>query len=154
MTEDRFWELIGKVFQMTNEEVQKVGYDKIQNEIIINYLKKNGKDSVKQFHEILCEKIRELYLSKIGELFLMTSKQEMMNSGFADPPKFGALIAEFNGQTAGYLSYTWNYSIWNGCDFMNLDDLFVWSEYRGKKVGLQLMQHARDICKEKGKKIF
>lgn len=73
MTEDKFWELIGMVFQMPIEKIQEFGYDQIQNKIITNYLKARGKDSTKEFHEILCEKIRELYLPKIGELFLMTS---------------------------------------------------------------------------------
>lgn len=83
------------------------------------------------------------------EKYVITSKQEMLNSGFGESPKFGALIAEYNGQIAGYLSYTWNYSIWNGSDYMNLDDLFVWSEFRRQKVGLELMKYAKDICKDK-----
>lgn len=83
------------------------------------------------------------------EAYVLTSKQEMLNSGFNGEPKFGVIIAEFNGQVAGYLSYTWNYSIWNGCEYMNLDDLFVREEFRGKKVGLQLMQHAKNVCNEK-----
>ena len=83
------------------------------------------------------------------EQYVVTSTEEMLESGFGENPKFGALIAEFNGQVAGYLSYTWNYSIWNGCEYMNLDDLFVWNEYRGQRVGLQLMRQARDICKQK-----
>lgn len=83
------------------------------------------------------------------EEYVLTDKQEILNSGFNNNPKFGAIIAEFNGQIAGYLSYTWNYSIWNGGEYMKLDDLFVWKEYRDQKVGLQLMNHAKDICKEK-----
>ncbi|MDH3709052.1 MAG: GNAT family N-acetyltransferase [Cyclobacteriaceae bacterium] len=83
------------------------------------------------------------------EKYVVTTKQEMLNSGFTKKPKFGALIAELNSQIAGYLSYTWNYSIWNGCEYMNLDDLFVLEKCRGHKVGLHLMRHARDICKEK-----
>lgn len=83
------------------------------------------------------------------EKYVITNKQEMLNSGFSDNPKFGAIIAEFNGQIAGYLSYTWNYSIWNGCEYMNLDDLFVWKEFRGQKVGLQLMERAKVVCNKK-----
>jgi len=83
------------------------------------------------------------------EKYVLTNKEEMLNSGFNNEPKFGAIIADFNSKVAGYLSYTWNYSIWNGCEFMNLDDLFVWEEFRGQKVGLMLMEHAKNICKEK-----
>lgn len=83
------------------------------------------------------------------EEYVLTNKKEMLNSGFNDQPKFGAIIAEFNDRIAGYLSYTWNYSIWNGHNYMNLDDLFVSEEYRGQKVGLALMKRAKDTCMEK-----
>ena len=83
------------------------------------------------------------------EEFVITDEEEMLRSGFLENPKFGALLAEFDNEIAGYLSYTWNYSIWNGCDYMNLDDLFVWEKYRGHKVGLTLMETARDICIDK-----
>ncbi|WP_109831387.1 GNAT family N-acetyltransferase [Reichenbachiella versicolor] len=83
------------------------------------------------------------------EEFVNTNKQEMRNAGFNENPKFGALIAEVNNKVAGYLSYTWNYSIWNGTEYMNLDDLFVWEEYRSHKVGFNLMVKAKEICLEK-----
>lgn len=80
------------------------------------------------------------------EAYVKTSKEEMLSAGFGEKPQFGALLAEVEGKVAGYLSYTWNYSIWNGARYMNLDDLFVWSEYRSHGVGLKLMEVARDLC--------
>ncbi len=106
-------------------------------------------------------KIREATKNDIGTLYnlilgiakyhnqeksVITNSKEMLGSGFGDNLKFGALLAEINGEIVGYLSYTWNYSIWNGCEYMNLDDLYVTSEYRGQKVGLHLMRHAQDFC--------
>lgn len=79
--------------------------------------------------------------------FVLTNKEEMLNAGFNENPKFGALIAECDGKVAGYLSYTWNYSIWNGKDYMNMDDLFVWEAFRGKKIGEKLMLYAKKISK-------
>ncbi|WP_350293994.1 GNAT family N-acetyltransferase [uncultured Croceitalea sp.] len=84
------------------------------------------------------------------EQYVLTDKQELLKAGFDKNPKYGVLIAEFEGQVAGYLSYTWNYSIWTGCDYMNIDDLFVWSKFRRQKSGKYLMEFAKDICKEKG----
>ncbi len=84
------------------------------------------------------------------EKSVVTNTEEMLRSGFDKNPKFGALLAEINSEVVGYLSYTWNYSIWNGCDYMNLDDLYVTSEYRGQKVGLHLMRYAQDFCADKG----
>ncbi len=59
------------------------------------------------------------------------------------------LVAEQDGQLVGYLSYTWNYSIWRGNEFMNLDDLFVLKAYRGQEIGQRLMQFAKKICRDK-----
>lgn len=83
------------------------------------------------------------------EEYVLTNKEEMFKSGFKETSKFGALIAKFNGKVAGYVSFTWNYSIWLGGDYMNIDDLFVWDQYRGKKIGEVLMLKAREICEEK-----
>lgn len=47
---------------------------------------------------------------------------------------------------AGYCSYTWNYSIWHGARHMNIGDVFVWQEFRGKKVGELLMHKAKEVC--------
>ena len=83
------------------------------------------------------------------EAYVKTTKEEMLAAGFGENPQFGALLAEVDGKAAGYLSYTWNYSIWNGAEYMNLDDLFVWPEFRSQKVGLKLMEAAKALCAEK-----
>jgi len=94
----------------------------------------------------LFELIMDIARHHDQEQYVATSKAELLKSGFGENPKFGALIAEYDSQLAGYLSYTWNYSIWNGCEIMNLDDLFVKGEFRGQKVGQQLMEAAKAQC--------
>lgn len=84
------------------------------------------------------------------EKYVRTTKKKMVEAGFGSDPKFGALIAENKGDVAGYLSYTWNYSIWKGKHFMNIDDVFVWENQRGQKIGEHLMQEARKISLENG----
>ena len=84
------------------------------------------------------------------EQFILTDKSELLKSGFSESPKFGVLLAEVNGEVSGYLSYTWNYSIWFGSDYMNIDDVFVKEEFRSQKVGEALMLKAKQLCKNKG----
>ena len=60
------------------------------------------------------------------------------------------LLAEVDGEVAGYVSWTVPYSIWRGAEFMQIDDLFVWEQYRGRKVGEALMQAAREACRDRG----
>ncbi|MEM8887262.1 MAG: GNAT family N-acetyltransferase [Bacteroidota bacterium] len=83
------------------------------------------------------------------EYAVKTSVEELRRAGFGEVSKFGALIAEYEGMPAAYLSYTWNYSIWNAGSYMNLDDLFVKEEFRGKKIGEALMQEAKALCQSR-----
>ncbi len=84
------------------------------------------------------------------EQYVVTNKAELMTSGFSDSPLFGVLIAELDDEVAGYCSYTWNYSIWQGAISMNIDDVFVWDKFRGKQVGESLMLKAKEVCLAKG----
>jgi len=84
------------------------------------------------------------------EQYVITNKDELIKSGFGENPSFGVLLAEINGEVAGYCSYTWNYSIWLGSTYMNIDDVFVWEKFRGQQVGEKLMLNAKDVCIVKG----
>nr|WP_241264122.1 GNAT family N-acetyltransferase [Bowmanella dokdonensis] len=81
------------------------------------------------------------------EQFVVTSKAQLQRAGFGPHPRFGALLAEIDGEIAGYASFTWNYSIWLGSELMTLDDLFVWDRFRGRKIGEALMQELSNICR-------
>ena len=84
------------------------------------------------------------------EQYLTTDIASLSEALNEKPEKFGALMAFVDETAIGYLSYTWNYSIWQGLHYMNLDDLFVLASHRGRKVGEQLMDTAKVLCKEKG----
>jgi len=84
------------------------------------------------------------------EQYVLTNKEELINSGFSSNPKFGVILAEIDNEIAGYLSYTINYSIWSGSNFMNIDDVFIWDKYRGKNIGKELMGKSQVISKSLG----
>ncbi|OUS30715.1 GNAT family N-acetyltransferase [Thalassotalea sp. 42_200_T64] len=84
------------------------------------------------------------------EQYVLTNKAELANSGFGNDPSFGVLLAEIDGEIAGYCSYTWNYSIWLGATYMNIDDVFVWEAFRGMQVGEKLMVKAKEVCLANG----
>jgi len=86
------------------------------------------------------------------EKYVVTNKNELLKSGFGSTPSFGVLLAEIDGEVAGYCSYTWNYSIWLGSNYMNIDDVFVWEKFRGKQIGESLMLKAKEVCLSKGAK--
>lgn len=80
------------------------------------------------------------------EEYVVTTKNELINFGFKNAPSFGVLLAEIDGEVAGYCSYTWNYSIWLGSTYMNIDDVFVWEKFRGMQIGELLMLKAKEVC--------
>lgn len=86
------------------------------------------------------------------EHYVVTTPAELEEAGFGDTPSFGVLLAEIDGEIAGYASYTWNYGIWLGGSYMNIDDVFVWERFRGQEVGKALMLKAKEVCRARGAK--
>ncbi|TFW01539.1 GNAT family N-acetyltransferase [Oxalobacteraceae bacterium OM1] len=64
----------------------------------------------------------------------------LARDGFGERPHFGAVLAEIDGAAAGYVSYTVNYSIWAGNQYLHVDDVFVAEPFRQAGVGTLLMQ--------------
>ncbi|MGX1930273.1 N-acetyltransferase family protein [Flagellimonas sp. 2504JD4-2] len=104
--------------------------------------------------DVLFELILKIAAYHNQEQYVNTDEEKLLNDGFGTNPRYGALIAEVNGKSVGYLSYTWNYSIWTGGEYMNMDDLFVLEDQRSQKIGLQLMEYAKNMCQEKGMELI
>ncbi|MGB8915699.1 MAG: GNAT family N-acetyltransferase [Candidatus Sulfotelmatobacter sp.] len=79
----------------------------------------------------LAEFERELDLCVIEEA-------DLARDGFGPNPKFRALIAEWDGQPAGYAVFFGYYSTWAGPG-VYLEDLFVRLPFRGKGIGMALL---------------
>jgi len=73
------------------------------------------------------------------ELELVTIKEsDLARDGFGENPKFRALIAEWDGQPAGYTFFFGYYSTWAGPG-LYLEDVFVRVQFRGKGIGMALL---------------
>jgi len=73
------------------------------------------------------------------ELDLVTIREEdLARDGFGDNPRFRALIAEWQGQAAGYAVIFGYYSTWAGPGLF-LEDLFVREAFRGRGIGKALL---------------
>ena len=82
--------------------------------------------------------------------FLKGSVDTLERDGFSDHAQFGAIVADKAGQLVGFASFTWNYSIWLGGKYMNIDDVFVDGGHRGLRIGEQLMLKAKELCADAG----
>ena len=98
------------------------------------------------FYELLLEEAR--HHNSLQHVH--TDVAELRRAGFGKDKKFGVLLAEYGAEPAGYVSYTSNYSIWLGADFVMIDDVFVTEKHRGKGIGEALMLRMKDLAKADG----
>lgn len=94
----------------------------------------------------LLEMIRELAAQQGDEAKVRTDAAILQAHGFGDHPRFGALLAEFDGVLAGFITYTWRYAIWCGSMTMDIDDAFVRPEHRGRGIGRMMLRQARAVA--------
>jgi GNAT superfamily N-acetyltransferase len=77
------------------------------------------------------------------------TEADLLRDGFGPQPFYMCLIADKDGQPAGFALYFFNYSTWTGRPGLYLEDLFVHPEFRGAGVGKALLQRVAAIAVEK-----
>lgn len=73
---------------------------------------------------------------------------DLERDGFGPRPFFECLLAEQDGQPAGYALYFFNYSTFHGRPGIYLEDLFVRPELRGKGIGKALLCQVAAVVRE------
>lgn len=79
---------------------------------------------------------------------VVATEADLLRDGFGPKPFFHCLMAEHDGQPAGFALYFFNYSTWAGRPGLYLEDLFVPIEFRGKSIGKALLQRVAAIAVE------
>jgi GNAT superfamily N-acetyltransferase len=82
---------------------------------------------------------------------VVATEQDILRDGFpsSGEPKFRVILAEWDGEPAGFAFYFFNYSTWLGRQGLYLEDLFVKPAFRGKGIGKALLAElARIALKE------
>ena len=80
----------------------------------------------------------------------LATQEDLLRDGFGPQPRFRCLIAECEGEPAGFALFFYNYSTWRGHAGIYLEDLFVRPAYRGKGVGKALFTQVGAIAVEEG----
>lgn len=78
------------------------------------------------------------------------SKENLLNTIFANDPRVFCDLVEVDEQIAGMAIWFLNYSTWQAKHGIYLEDLFIKPEYRGRGYGKALLKHLAKICDEKG----
>ena len=86
---------------------------------------------------------RERHLVEITE-------DDLRRDGFGAAPKFRALVAEWEGEPAGYAIFFEFFSTWTGRAGMFLEDLYVRPQFRGKGIGKAVLEHIAGIARAEG----
>ncbi len=95
------------------------------------------------------EKLKAL-IHEMGEyerLPVVITEETLARDGFGPRPEFRVLIADWDGQPAGYAFFFNCYSTFRGRGLF-LEDLFVRPQFRGKKVGDTLLSHVAAVALE------
>src|SRR5580704_3315807 len=81
---------------------------------------------------------------------VVATEEGLLRDGFGPNPFYSCLIAEHDGQPAGFALFFYNYSTWMGRPGIYLEDLFVLPEFRGRGIGKALLQRVAAVALEKG----
>lgn len=94
--------------------------------------------------------IRELAEYEREPDAVLATEADLLRDGFAEPRRFWALMAEWNGEPAAFALYFTSYSTWRGHHGIRLEDLYVTPAMRGKGIGKALLSRLAQIAVEQG----
>ncbi len=76
----------------------------------------------------------------------IVTEEDVLRDGFGEPPKFRALIAEWDAHVAGYALFFEFYSSFQGRAGLFLEDIFVRAPLRKKGIGTELLAAVAKIA--------
>jgi GNAT superfamily N-acetyltransferase len=96
--------------------------------------------------ELLASLVRELAEYERLEAFARATPEQFRAHLFGARPFAEAVIAEVDGEPAGFALYFPTFSTFRGQPGLYLEDLFVRPEHRGRGVGKLLFSHAARVA--------
>jgi GNAT superfamily N-acetyltransferase len=75
---------------------------------------------------------------------------DLLRDGFGPDKRFHCLMAEWDGESAGFALYFHSYSTWRGHAGIYVEDLFVRPQHRGQGIGKALFAEIARIALAEG----
>ncbi len=98
---------------------------------------------------LILQLIHELAIYEREPQAVVATEADLLRDGFGRQPLFHCLMAEEDGEAAGFAFYFFNYSTWRGRPGIHLEDLFVHPRFRGQGIGKALLTRVAAIAVEK-----
>ena len=99
---------------------------------------------------LILQLVRELASYERSPDAVVATEADFLRDGFGHSPYFQVLLAEWNGEPAGFALYFYNWSTWLGRKVLYLEDLFVRPQLRGKGIGRSLLAELARIAVREG----
>jgi GNAT superfamily N-acetyltransferase len=84
---------------------------------------------------------------------VQTTEADIARDGFGANPQFRVLVAEWNGQPAGFALFFSYYSTWRGAG-LYLEDLFIRAEFRGRGIGTALFARVAHVAEQENRRFI
>lgn len=85
--------------------------------------------------------ITELAIYEKAEHEVEASEQDIEATLFGEGATAHCVMCEYEGKSAGFAVYFYNYSTWQGKNGLYLEDLYVSPDFRGKGAGKALLKY-------------
>jgi GNAT superfamily N-acetyltransferase len=99
---------------------------------------------------VILRLVRDLAEYERAPEAVVATEEDLLRHGFGPSPRFSVLLAEQDGQVAGFALWFFTFSTWLGKPGVYLEDLFVRPELRGRGIGKALMTELARIAVREG----
>jgi len=93
--------------------------------------------------------IKELALYEKLENEVVATEDLLNESLFGEKPFAEVILAEINGESAGFTLFFFNFSTFLGQPGLYIEDLYVKPEFRSRGIGKELLKHCATLAKER-----
>jgi len=108
------------------------------------------RDAVPADAPLILQYIRELAEYERAPEQAVATEADILAHGFGDHPLIHVVMAEWQGQPAGFALWFFNFSTWEGRPGLYLEDLFIRPEFRGHGIGKALLKRLARIALDRG----
>jgi GNAT superfamily N-acetyltransferase len=99
---------------------------------------------------VILSLVRELATYERAPEAVSATEADFLRDGFGPEPRFKAIVAEWDGEPAGFALWFFNWSTWLGRPGLYLEDLYVRPRLRRNGIGKALLLELARIAVAEG----